>query len=230
MSQLRRVSVLLAMIWCACSGLAQAHASASQRLTAAKPHAPLAVSTFDHDREGWLTTQDATCFPIPCYSATGGNPGGYIYSNDTLAGIKFYFVAPAKFLGNKVGAYKQHLTFEMHQDVLSTVNQTRDADVILTGAGLTLIFSTPRTPPPFWYPYDVPLDETKGWRVGSMNGRQPTAAQMKSVLSSLTDLRIRGDYTFGQATCSLDNVVLGGPSVTVPNVYELILPIVSNQR
>src|SRR5947209_2534700 len=67
--------------------------------------APLAVSTFKTDDEGWTKAPDASCQPRPCYSATSGHPGGAIFSSDSLQGVKFYYRAPAKFLGNKLAAY-----------------------------------------------------------------------------------------------------------------------------
>ncbi len=195
----------------------------------ATPNVPLATSTFDTDAEGWTTDADARCHPAACYAATDGNPGGYIYSDDLLQGIKFYYVAPSKFLGNKVAAYQQHLTFEMRQATRGTI-ATNDVDVVLVGGGITLVFDAPRNPPAIWFPYDLPLDETSGWRKGSVTGPRPTAAEMQSVLGSLTQLRIRGDFILGQATSNLDNVVLGGPSVPLKNVYETFLPYLTRYR
>lgn len=186
---------------------------------------PIAVSTFDTDAEGWTTDGDATCRPTPCYAPTGGNPGGHIYTDDTLQGIKFYFNAPAKFLGNVSGAYQKNLTFDMRQGARDTV-ETDDADVILEGAGLRLVFNTPRNPPRLWFSYTVPLNETAGWRKDTLSGAQPTAAEMQAVLGSLTRLGIRGDYILGQATTYLDTVVLGGSAVPEDEVHETFLPLV----
>ena len=189
----------------------------------------VAVSTFDTDAEGWTTDADARCRPTPCYAATGGNPGGYIYSDDTLQGIKFYYNAPAKFLGNVSNAYHKNLTFDMQQSARDIV-ETDDIDVILEGAGLRLVFDTSRNPPRLWFSYNVPLDESTGWHKDTLTGRQPTAAEMKAVLGSLTRLAIRGDYIFGQATSSLDNVVLGAPPIIEGEVYEIFLPLVRTSR
>ena len=186
---------------------------------------PFAASTFDTDAEGWTTDGDATCRPTPCYASTGGNPGGHIYTDDVLQGIKFYFNAPPKFLGNASVAYKKNLTFDMRQSARDAI-QTNDLDVILEGAGLRLVFDTSRNPPRTWFSYNVPLDETAGWRKGSLSGPRPTAAEMQAVLGSLTRLSIRGDYVFGQATAYLDNVVLGGSLVPEDEAYEIFLPLV----
>ena len=70
------------------------------------------ISAFDAGAEGWsivsfgdLTNNDYTVvgtYPVT-YSATGGNPGGYINSMDPDGG-DFTFSAPAAFLGNELGA------------------------------------------------------------------------------------------------------------------------------
>ncbi len=188
----------------------------------------VAVSTFDTDAEGWTTDADAGCLPTPCYAATGGNPDGHIYSNDGLQGIKYYYNAPAKFLGNVSSAYQGHLTFDMRQNLVNR-GETNDKDVILEGAGLILVYDTPRNPPNLWFTYDVPLVETSGWRKGSLTGPPPSATEMQAVLGSLTRLGLRGDFIFGQATSYLDNVVLGGPEsppAPITVVFEVFLPMV----
>ena len=189
----------------------------------------VATSTFDTDAEGWTTDGDASCRPTPCYAATGGNPGGHINTGDGLQGVKFYFNAPAKFLGDASAAYGGELTFDMRQNVRS-INETNDVDVILVGAGLTLVYDTPRNPPTIWFTYDVPLVETAGWRKGSLAGPAPSTAEMQAVLSSLTRLGLRGDFVFGQGTSYLDNVVLGGPEVPLVVISEVFLPLVRVTR
>jgi len=189
----------------------------------------VAISTFDTDTEGWTTDADARCRPIPCYAATGGHPDGHIYSEDALQGIKFYYNAPAKFLGDASAAYGGHLTFAMRQDIRS-VKQTDDIDIILVGAGLTLVYDTPRNPPSIWFTYDAPLVESAGWRKGSLTGPPPSAAEMQAVLGSLTRLGLRGDFILGQATSYLDTVVLGGPEIPLVDITEVFLPLVRTSR
>jgi hypothetical protein len=189
----------------------------------------VAISTFDTDAEGWTTDADARCRPTPCYAATEGNPGGHIYSDDTLQGIKFYYNAPAKFLGDVSAAYGEHLTFSMRQDARD-VKETDDVDVILVGAGLTLVYDTPRNPPSIWFTYDVPLVESAGWRKGNLTGPPPSAAEMQAVLGSLTRLGLRGDFIFGQATSYLDTVVLGGAEIPPVDITEVFLPLVRTSR
>jgi len=189
----------------------------------------VAISTFDTDTEGWTTDADARCRPIPCYAATGGHPDGHIYSEDALQGIKFYYNAPAKFLGDASAAYGGHLTFAMRQDIRS-VKETDDIDIILVGAGLTLVYDTPRNPPSTWFTYDAPLVESAGWRKGSLTGPTPSAAEMQAVLGSLTRLGLRGDFILGQGTTYLDTVMLGGPEIPPQVISEVFLPLVRVTR
>jgi len=188
---------------------------------------PIATSTFDKGDDGWTTTFDARCQPTPCYTATGGNPGGAIYSEDALQGVPFYFIAPPKFLGNVSRAYQQHLTFDMRQSIRDRT-PTNYPDIVLVGAGGTqLVFDTPNNPHVVWGNYDVPLTPTTGWHKGTIAGPRPTAAEMQAVLGALTALRIRGDYIYGQATCFMDNVVLGGSAVPVVEEFGVFLPLVA---
>jgi alkaline phosphatase D len=180
-----------------------------QSASYAGPDDPVAISTFDINDEGWITTSDARCAPQPCYASLHGNPGGHIYSDDALQGIKFYFSAPDKFLGNLSHAYGWYLSFDLRQRTRTDRTPTNDADIVLVGGGTQLVYDTPANPPGFWCRYNVMLHDAAGWRRGSLLGPPATADEMRSVLASLSELRIRGDYMFGQSTTSLDNVVLG---------------------
>ena len=96
--------------------------------------APLVSSTFNRTAEGWLVAGDSTS-ATPTHVATGGNPGGYISAEDSVAGGVTYWVAPAKFRGDQGGAYGGLLTFSLRQDNAS--NQFDAEDVIIEGDGLT---------------------------------------------------------------------------------------------
>ncbi len=96
------------------------------------------TSTFSANAEGWqivsfnnLSTNDyglaGTYTPI--YNATGGNPGGYISTNDPDGG-DFTFAAPSLFLGNKTGATS--LSYDL-QHTNNVDYQT--TDVMLVGGG-----------------------------------------------------------------------------------------------
>lgn len=191
-------------------------------MTASPALAQLASSTFNVDAEGWLVQGDATS-AIPDYNAAGGNPGGFISADDSVAGGVWFWRAPAKFLGNKSAAYNETLTFDLIQSLTTT--QFNDVDISLAGGGITLVFDTPNNPGTDWTPYSILLNESAGWRVGNLAGAAPSALQMQTVLSSLTDLRIRGEFRTGADTGSLDNVFLNGtlPSAAAPEPASVSL-------
>ena len=171
----------------------------------------VAESTFDSNNEGWTTFGDATS-SSPTFFSTGGNPGGRVCATDASSGATWYFQVPAKFLGNVSSAYNGTLTFDLTQS--ATDSQYDDEDVVLIGGGLTLAFSTLNNPGTNWTSYSVPLNEA-GWR-NTANNQPATQAQMLQVLSSLTALRIRGEYRSGADTGCLDNVALNnGASAAV---------------
>lgn len=171
--------------------------------TLANGATPIAKSTFDTDDEGWTIGCDLH------YSPTGGNPGGYIYGIDIGCGT-WYFSAPLKFLGDVSAAYNQKLTFDLKQVLLGDQIKTTK-DVILIGAGITLVFDTPYNPGVYWTAYSIPLNESAGW-INAATGEPPTREEMMMVLSSLDSLQIRGEYSYNDYgdTTGLDNVVLNG--------------------
>jgi hypothetical protein len=180
--------------------LAIAIAIASTKLV----EAASVTSTFDTDADGWSAAGD---FASPVtWSATGGNPAGTVFIPDSVTGGTTYFVAPAKYLGNHAGAYGQSLTFDLKQ-VIGAPNQFDNDDVILTASSLTLAYNTPYNPAldGSWTSFKVPLTEA-GWHVGTIFGAAATQTQFQTVLSALTDLRIRAEYQTGADTDYLDNV------------------------
>ena len=149
--------------------------------------------------------------PIPDYLSTGGNPGGHVCATDDVGpqGDVWFWRAPAKFLGNVSGAYGRPLTFDLKQTPIIT--QFDWDDVVLIGGGITLVFNTPYNPGIGWTSYSVMLHESAGWKNIATNSA-PTHAEMLAVVSSLSELRIRGEYEILADTGCLDNVVLGVPN------------------
>ncbi|MCU0420691.1 MAG: gliding motility-associated C-terminal domain-containing protein [Cyclobacteriaceae bacterium] len=188
-------------------------------------HAQL-TSTFDTGTEGW-TAIDNQSGPTPTFVASGGNPGGFIQVRDGVGGTAAYFVAPAKFLGNRASSYGQTLRFDLQVSI--TANSST-AGVRLTGGGLVLVklltpdFQLPVVRPN-WSSYSFRLDESVAWRVGSTGGPLATPAQIQTVLGALTELAINGEYsTTGADEGGLDNVVMeaGDPGlITVYNALSL---------
>ena len=167
-------------------------------------------STFDTDDEGWIIQGDATS-SLPAYQATGGNPGGHIEADDRITGGVWYFSAPDKFLGDISSAYNQTLDFDLKQT--GSGSQFNAKDVILNGAGLELSIDAGPNPLPVgdWVSYSVLFNESAGWLNG---GIAATQSELQTVLGSLTQLRIRGEFIAGADTGRLDNVVVN--TVPVP--------------
>jgi gliding motility-associated-like protein len=178
-------------------------------LLCTKLSAQTITSNFNTNTEGWQT------FDTPLgtvtgatYRATGGNPSGHISAKDATPLSTMYFVAPAKFLGNKSWAYGNSLSFDLK---IETGTFYSEDDVIMEGNGIVLAydFNNPNTS---WTTFTCPLNENAGWRVGNRNGTAATKAQLQNVLCNITKIWIRAEFfsnLFVQDESFLDNVSLG---------------------
>ena len=171
-------------------------------------------SNFDANRDGWRASGDSTS-TIPTWVATGGNPDGHIRVNDQRLGGVWFYDAPAKFLGNKAGAYGLTLDFDLRQT--GSGSQFDIADVALEGAGLILTIDAGPNPLPLgnWVTYSVLLSETAGWQSvtdhRTLSGTPATKSDLLAVLGSLERMRIRGEFISGSDIGRLDNVTLSVP-------------------
>lgn len=191
--------------------------SAVAVLAAAIAPAHAVTSTFDLDAEGW-TAQGDVAGAIN-WTPTGGNPGGHVNIDDNTTGGTTYFVAPATFLGDKSAALGTNLTFDLMQVYSGSASQFNDADVILEGGGLTLVYDTSINPANgSWTSYSVPL--TAGdWQLNGLGGLAATTQQLETTLSSLSALWIRAEYRSGADVGHLDNVTL----VPEPTTWAMLL-------
>lgn len=181
--------------------------------------AAAADSPFDTDSEGWTAFGDAAG-PVS-WVATGGLPDGHIRVRDSVSGGVTYFVASDDYLGDQSGSFNRTLSFDLMQIFSGSPSQFDAADVVLTGGGLTLVYDTAANPGNgVWTHYDVLLTGS-GWKVGTLGGAAATDEQMKTVLGSLTALRIRSEFRTGADTGALDNVVL--PTIPEPGTAALAL-------
>ena len=174
-------------------------------------------STFDSGDEGWSIVSFALLASdnysvmgtyTASYSSTGGNPGGYIYTNDPDGG-DFTFAAPTAFLGSHAGATSGTLSYDLANPSLIDY---QTSDVILTGgnmvARLLYIPATPFVPNGSFQTVNVDLSASSSWHVDTTNGAAPTAEQFADVLANLSGLYIRGEYSDTVESASLDNVNL----------------------
>lgn len=174
------------------------------------------VSSFDVDDEDWRITGDAQSGSVlPDYHSTGGNPDGYISADDDVQGGTWYFQAPSKFHGDFSQAYGTDIEFDLRQS--NTSSQFDNVDIFISGSGTTLVYDTAYNPSTTWTSYSVLLTEASGWKISSLGGSMPSQSQFNSVLSNITDIKIRGEYRSGPDTGSLDNVTL------VPEPASLVL-------
>ena len=186
----------------------------------------LASSTFTTGSEGWfiadwdnggaspysvlVTTRAVT------WSASGGNPGGYISTTD-LSPTDFRFAAPAQFLGNQAAAFGGSLQYDLFET--GPVVDGSQPALFLTGAGQSLFFYGAR-PTSTFTSFTIPLTPAV-WRIGNyLNGPQPTVAQFQAVLGSLDGLYIEGDWVSGNDFSGLDNVRLNS-RVPEPSTWLL---------
>lgn len=143
-----------------------------------------AISDFSSNDDGWrsvtLDFPDPGAPPtvlhtyVPSWLSTGGNPGGYIFNPDPDGDVQ-YWLAPAKFLGDQSAAYSNSLLFSLEDSPVGTVFS--QADIILTGGGLTLTMQVPSVPNASWTSYTIPL-VAGSWTVNSPSGATASAAQL----------------------------------------------------
>lgn len=180
-------------------------ATACRKSPAGPPTLPV-TSSFLQNEEGWTVVGDGTMF----YAPAGGNPSstGYIFAIDLTQGDNYYFQAPGKFRGNMSEAYGRLLTFDLRWSENSPSDYKEAADVILRSGSLTITTQLPDLPGTTWTSYSIPLDPSGGWVIEDTD--QPaTAAQIQSILGSLQQLRIRGEFRKGPEQGALDNVRFG---------------------
>jgi hypothetical protein len=173
-------------------------------------------SSFDSDGENWTIYGDAERAMgrfgfwnmFPEYVGSDGNPAGAIFADDDSQGVGWWFSAPQKLLGNKLGMYGGQL----HYELKTVVSPPRPPDVggpyvLLAGSGITLVVMLGSDPVPnVWTSFEVGLDESAGWRLNRLGGTPATATQVRLVLEDLVALQIRGEFYTGDDRAGLDNV------------------------
>lgn len=140
------------------------------------------------------------------HSPTGGSPGGMISSVDD-ADHAWYFLAPAKYLGDASAMYGGVLKFDLKVTEIESAFVV--SDVRLHTNGYWLAYDNLSDPNHTeWTRYEVPLSE-QYWTVDGLAGPVATKAQFQQALKNLTGVLIRGEYNTGSDTGMLDNVYFG---------------------
>jgi len=161
------------------------------------------TSTFSSSSDGWKIAGDAQEVD-PEFDSQGG----FIWARDNTTGGVWYFVAPSKYHGNMENAYGGTIKFSLKVD--ATDAPFDEADVILEGNNLKIVYDTPYNPGTSWTDYNVLISSTVGWTMNTITGTAATESQIKTVLSNLTTFKIRGEFKNGPDTGSLDNVEFPG--------------------
>jgi len=164
--------------------------------------APAISSDFSNDTDGWGTYADAQNF-------AHDEDGDYIYADDVGTGEWWYFDAPSEFLGDKGSYYSGTLSYEMLM-LSSFMSSHAEPEVVLVGDGLTIEIDLGVVPnEKEWTTLSVSLSTDDVWIVGA-TGDPATEQEIRDVLSSLTALRICGEYRAGSDSSALRNVVMSG--------------------
>ncbi len=208
--------IALIAVWAyACDGTAPTESAvvAADATFKSQGKRPRLSSTFDKGADGWTIAGDGDdamtgWWPLslqPSYDPAGGNPGGAVYAVDRGRGGAWFWHAPPKFLGNRRGAHRGTLEFDIRIEPAGPTNNY--ADVVLAGAGLTLMVDAgPEPTTTQWTHYSVRLDAGAGWRHRDLWGPRATEEEIRAVLKDLTVLLIRGEFITGDDTGYLDNV------------------------
>lgn len=179
-------------------------------------------STFDTDAEGWTCINDCSA-TSPMFNPIGGNPGGFISAQDLARGDVVYFDAPAKFLGDQSAVFGNgFLQFDLQLDPKGGgIFFTHD---VFLSDGVSDLFARvvfPAPPmPPEWMTYSVGFGSGI-WRVNSGAGPLATDTELLGVLSNLTALQIRGEFSVQRDITGLDNVFL--VAVPEPSILALLV-------
>lgn len=160
-------------------------------------------SSFANGTDGWTVEGGGSA---PIFVADGAG-GGYIQSSDT-ASDTFFFSAPTRFLGNRLGYFGGILSFDLRASSGPEWNEPQD--IILTnGAGKSIFVTLPVRPSSTDFShYSYALDASGGWTLAS--GAAASAADIREVLADLVNMRIVADLITGLDTTSLDNVTMQG--------------------
>lgn len=173
------------------------------------------TSSFETDAEGWTAAHTGGTAATFNHQATGGNPNGFVSVAPPTAGgtvntsFAWYWNAPAQFFGNYDFSYGSNFKVDLQQSIAGTDNS--QSDIIIYSGGNSLHYNFPTKPAvsPAWSSYSITLDETAGWRWGSVGGALALKAQIKIVLANITGIRIRCKYSnITGYTSGIDNVTL----------------------
>lgn len=174
----------------------------------------VAADDFNFSDEEWQVRSQFTepTMSIVKNDFTGEPP--YICGRDTgfTGGTRWRFRAPGKYTVGAGKAFQQRLTWSAMTE-FSSGRLYAENDVFLTGRGLTLVATVPDVPRATrdWAEFAVYLDSRTPWRKEMDNFPLATDEEIASVLNTLKELYLPGEWRDGAETSCLDSVYFGTP-------------------
>lgn len=185
-------------------------------------------SAFDGGDEGWTQVNlggdyrclDEITFDGACLLHVAD---GVLTACDPDAGT-WMFQSPPKFLGNQSAALDGYLEYAIRWQgtgVADPANPLPNVILVSSNVGIACVLGDP--PINQWTTNRIKLDENAGWlwmddETGMENLPPATRAQMATVLTNVTALRITGEFITGDDTGFLDNVILAGTELDRPRL------------
>ena len=120
------------------------------------------------------------------------------------------WAAPASFLRALRHAHGQTVGFDLRHSCDEEV--FRGDDVILAGRDIRLVFDLSPEADTDWKHFEVPLNETAGWR-NQATGLPVSDDELIRALATIVSFRVRGEYCVGTDTGAFDNVAIVSASV-----------------
>ena len=181
-------------------------------LTAAGAGAATISSDFSSDVDGWTQTGAA----VFQHQANGGNPGGFLYIDNSEGAITYVF-APSKFLGDLSAFDGGTVSFDGIQLAITASPWTSAGQdyghLTLSGPGgsATLdLLPAPGQPSASWTTYSATLS------AAAFGKTQP---EWTAILANVTQIRLSVEAVFGGEIEGVDNFSI----TSVPEPSGLVL-------
>ena len=192
-----------ACCWLAALGIAASALEAS---------ATTITSDFSTDLEGWTATAGSG---TPVWTASGGNPAGYLFIDNVDGAVIVRVIAPAKFLGDLSSSNGGTLSFDGNLlsagNIINQISYGRVRISTSSGSPATLDLSPGNPALGVWTSYSAPLDAAT-W------GQTP--ARWAQILSNVTMIEITLEAVSGLETNGFDNFAI--TSVPEPSPAALL--------
>lgn len=163
--------------------------------------AQIISSTFNSDTDGWGCMGDGWL--------TRDASSQSLMGHDMADGRWWHYVAPPKFLGNRVRSFGGTLSYTL-RPMAADPGLDSEPDVTLQGDGIVLVTKVGQFVGGVSRSISVSLDTATAWHVDDVQiGVLATGDQIRHCLGHLNGLYIRGEFSSGNYEVAyLDDVVL----------------------